>query len=35
MMESRLLKHEAENEVTEMETNRQLKCQHKIPGKEI
>lgn len=35
MMESHLLKHEAENEVTEIETNCQLKCQHKIPGKEI
>lgn len=35
MTESRLLKLEAENEVTEIETNCQLKCQYKMPGKEI
>lgn len=35
MTESHLLKHEAENEVTVIETNSQLKWQYKIPGKEI
>lgn len=35
MTDSRLLKHEAENEVTEIETKCQLKCHYKIPGKEI
>lgn len=33
--ESHLLVHEAENLVTEIETNCQLKCQYEIPRKEI
>jgi len=35
MTDSHLLMHEAESEVTEIETNCQLKCQHEIPREEI